>query len=129
MTEGNGQGVGGIRRPGRFVEAQQTGQHHLHLFLVGRTVAGDRCFHRGRHVFEDRYAGLGSGEEGDSGRPTHRDRSLEIAVGEDGLDGDDVGAGLGYQIGESSVDLGEPRSGRLALVTPDDPGENRRGRE
>jgi hypothetical protein len=64
MTEGDGEGVGGVGRLGRRVQVKETSQHLLDLGLARRPVTGDRRLHRGGDVFENRHPSLGRDEEG-----------------------------------------------------------------
>jgi hypothetical protein len=94
MAEGDGKSVGRIGRLWKLTEAEETGDHLLHLFLVSGPIAGDGRFHRGGDVLEHGNPCLGGHEEGNTGGPAHRDGGLEVAIGEDRLQGDDIGTGI-----------------------------------
>ena len=64
MTDGDGQGVGGIHGLGRFVEGEQSGDHVLHLLLLGSSIADYGRLDGKRRVFGDLQSCGGSGEHG-----------------------------------------------------------------
>src|SRR5215469_4172931 len=64
MTDGDGQGVGGIQRFRRVGQLEQAGDHVLDLLLLGTTVADDRRLDGQGRIFGDLKAGSGGGQHG-----------------------------------------------------------------
>ena len=76
---------------GRDLEAEDAGDHGRDLRLVGAAGAGDRGLDLGRGVEDDGDAALGRREQGDGGGVRGGHDRGDVDVGEDPLDGDDVG--------------------------------------
>ena len=68
MTDRNGEGVGGVVRRRRRVEAEQQADHALDLVLVGAAVADDGALDLGRRIRGYRHAGARGGDERDAAR-------------------------------------------------------------
>ena len=54
VANGDGQGIGGIRRLRQPVEIQQTRDHELHLLLLRQSISNDCGFNGQRSVFRHR---------------------------------------------------------------------------
>src|SRR5882762_35101 len=91
VTDGNGEGVGGVGRVGRSIEIEEARDHVLHLFLVSAAVAdysgldGERC------VFGDGEPGAGGSQHGNSADVAEFERGLYVDGEENVFDGDFLG--------------------------------------
>ena len=101
VADGQGEGVGGVGGLRRDLEPEDAGDHGRDLRLVGPAGAGDRGLDLGRGVEDDGDAALGRREQRDRrGVRGGHDRG-DVDVGEDPLDGHDVGD----EAGEPRVEL------------------------
>ncbi|SKT73184.1 Uncharacterised protein [Mycobacteroides abscessus subsp. abscessus] len=92
MTDCQGQRVGGIRGFGRGLQIQDAGDHRGHLGFVGPAVAGDRRLDLRRGVeihLDPPFCGAERDHPAGLRRAHH---GGDVLLGEDALDGNDVGA-------------------------------------
>ena len=76
------QRVRGVRRDG-FREAEERGNHFLHLLFARLAVADDGKLYLRGGVFVDRDSALSRGQQGDAARLPELERALGVAGEED----------------------------------------------
>jgi hypothetical protein len=117
MAEGEGEGVGRVRGPRRLGQAQERGDHALHLRLGGRPVARHRRLHLVGRVLHDVPPGLHGGGEDQPAGLAHRHGGAGVDLEEQALDGHHgglVGTGgrgrgqVGEQSTQARVEGGQP---------------------
>jgi hypothetical protein len=77
QTEGNGQGIGGIRRQG-LRRIQERPDHGLNLFFRCPAISHDRLFHLQWAILLDLQPGFGCGQDGDPPRLAQEHGALHI---------------------------------------------------
>jgi hypothetical protein len=87
MANGNGQGIGGIGRVRRSIEAEKACDHVLDLFFVGATIADDSGLDGQRRVFGNDEASTGGGEHGNTAHVTKLEGGLHVHSKEDVFNG------------------------------------------
>lgn len=112
MAERDGEGVGGIRWLRWRVEAQDAGDHRLHLLLVGRAVPGHRRLHLTRCVGGSRQPGFRRDQQRDAARLSRAHHSVAVVLREDPLYGDSIRSVIFENGADAGGDGGEAISDR-----------------
>ena len=113
MTDGDGEGVGGVGGLRRLGEAEEAGDHELDLLLLRQAVADDAGLDAEGGVFGYGKAGRGGGKEGNTPNLAQFEGGLGIDAVEDFLDGNGIGAPGGELGAKLAVDLFEAHRERL----------------
>lgn len=82
MGKGYRESVGGIIRPGCFLQVQQVTDHQLYLMFIRLTVPGNRIFDFGWRIFSDSEAGIGQSQNQYPSRLSDADRCRDIPAKE-----------------------------------------------
>ena len=116
VAKGDGKGVRGVGRLRKFLQAELSADHLLHLALVGMTVTGDAGLDFTRRVAADGEASLLGGEKDDTPDLGEAQGGTHVQSGKDGLNGHDLRLKLMDEAAEEFMDIAENRSGRGFLA-------------
>lgn len=112
MTNGDGEGVGGVTGLGEFVQVQKGAHHHLHLLFVSVAIAGDAGLHFAGRIGIDGDAVLLGREEDDTADFGEAQSGAHVQGGENGFDGHGGGLKLFDQLAKQGMDVLQASAGR-----------------
>jgi hypothetical protein len=107
VTDSESASIGGISRLWRFGQAEQSGDHRLHLLFGRGADSGHRLFDLRGGVLVHGEARLRGCRQGDTRRLSDRHRSLDVGVEEEAFDRYHLGLVLGDHSSEISPQLRE----------------------
>ena len=109
VADGNGQGVGGIDRARRLLEAEKRLDHPLDLTFPRSAIPRDGAFHLQWTVLCNGEPALDGGEEGDPSHLAQLERALRVFREDEGFDGSPIWLMESDQLGQTAEDLLQAR--------------------
>lgn len=109
VADGNGQGVGGVGRARRLLEAEKRLDHPLNLTFPRSAIPCYGAFDLQWTVLCNGEPALGGGEEGDPSHLAQLERTLRVFREDEGFDGGPVRMMASDQLGQTGEDLLQSR--------------------
>ena len=107
MSNGGGEGVGGVVGTWFFGEVKMNANHFLHLRFTGGTIAGQNFFDFVWGVFKNRDFKLSGNEQDDTTRFGDHDTSGDVFRKEEFFNGNDIGFGRFKDFAKGIVEFEE----------------------
>lgn len=107
MTERNRERVSGVSGLRQCIETEDAGNHYLHLFLIGSTVASNRRLHLTGRMRGGGQARFGCDEECHAAGLGSSHHRVTVVLRKDSLDSDGIGLVLFEYGADASGDSGE----------------------
>jgi len=116
VAKGDGEGVGGVGRLRKFLQAELSADHLLHLALIGMAVTGDTGLDFPGGITADSEASLLGGKKDDAANLGEAQGGAHIQRGKDRLHGHDVRLKLTDEAAEELMNITENRRRRGFLA-------------